>query len=67
MRMAREVCHRGWSESIIIGARRRPGDRDTYPLVTRVRRGAAFGGVRRRTDLPQIVGWSMEGKIEIAR
>jgi S-(hydroxymethyl)glutathione dehydrogenase/alcohol dehydrogenase len=68
MRMALECCHRGWGESIIIGVAGSGQEIATRPfqLVTgRVWRGSAFGGARGRTDLPKIVDWYMEGKIQI--
>jgi S-(hydroxymethyl)glutathione dehydrogenase / alcohol dehydrogenase len=68
MRQALECCHKGWGVSVIIGVagsgqeiRTRP-----YQLVTgRVWKGTAFGGARGRTDVPKIVDWYMDGKIEI--
>jgi S-(hydroxymethyl)glutathione dehydrogenase/alcohol dehydrogenase len=68
MRQALEACHRGWGESIIIGVAGAGQEVSTRPfqLVTgRVWRGTAFGGARGRTDLPRIVDWYMQGKIEI--
>jgi S-(hydroxymethyl)glutathione dehydrogenase / alcohol dehydrogenase len=68
MRQALECCHRGWGESIIIGVAGAGQEIATRPfqLVTgRVWRGTAFGGARGRTDLPKIVDWYMEGKINI--
>src|SRR5882672_10821176 len=68
MRVALESCHRGWGESIIIGVAGAGQEIATRPfrLVTgRVWRGTAFGGARGRTDVPKIVDWYMEGKIEI--
>jgi S-(hydroxymethyl)glutathione dehydrogenase / alcohol dehydrogenase len=68
MRQALECCHRGWGESVIIGVAASGQEIATRPfqLVTgRVWRGTAFGGVRGRTDVPKIVDWYMEGKIEI--
>ena len=69
MRQALECCHRGWGESIIIGvAEPQASEIATRPfqLVTgRVWRGTAFGGARGRTDVPKIVDWYMEGKINI--
>jgi S-(hydroxymethyl)glutathione dehydrogenase/alcohol dehydrogenase len=68
MRAALESCHRGWGESIIIGVAGAGQEIRTRPfqLVTgRVWRGTAFGGARGRTDVPRIVDWYMEGKIEI--
>jgi S-(hydroxymethyl)glutathione dehydrogenase/alcohol dehydrogenase len=68
MRQALEACHRGWGESIIIGVAGAGQEISTRPfqLVTgRVWRGSAFGGARGRTDVPKIVDWYMEGKIEI--
>jgi len=68
MRQALECCHRGWGESIIIGVASGGQEISTRPfqLVTgRVWRGTAFGGARGRTDVPKIVDWYMEGKIDI--
>jgi S-(hydroxymethyl)glutathione dehydrogenase/alcohol dehydrogenase len=68
MRQALECCHRGWGESIIIGVAGSGQEIRTRPfqLVTgRVWRGTAFGGARGRTDVPKIVDWYMNGKIEI--
>ncbi|GLQ56958.1 S-(hydroxymethyl)glutathione dehydrogenase/class III alcohol dehydrogenase [Devosia nitrariae] len=68
MRQALECCHRGWGESIIIGVAEAGKEISTRPfqLVTgRVWRGTAFGGARGRTDVPKIVDWYMEGKIDI--
>jgi len=68
MRQALECCHRGWGESIIIGVAEAGKEIATRPfqLVTgRVWKGSAFGGARGRTDVPKIVDWYMEGKIEI--
>ena len=68
MRQALEACHRGWGESIIIGVAEAGREIATRPfqLVTgRVWRGTAFGGARGRTDVPKIVDWYMEGKINI--
>jgi S-(hydroxymethyl)glutathione dehydrogenase/alcohol dehydrogenase len=68
MRQALECCHRGWGESIIIGVAPAGAEIKTRPfqLVTgRVWKGTAFGGARGRTDVPQIVDWYMDGKIEI--
>src|SRR5205085_5293380 len=68
MRQALEVCHRGWGQSIIIGVAPAGAEIATRPfqLVTgRVWKGTAFGGARGRTDVPKIVDWYMEGKIEI--
>ena len=68
MRQALECCHRGWGESIIIGVAGAGQEIKTRPfqLVTgRVWRGSAFGGARGRTDVPKIVDWYMEGKIDI--
>ena len=68
MRQALEACHRGWGESIIIGVAGAGHEIATRPfqLVTgRVWRGTAFGGARGRTDVPRIVDWYMEGKIQI--
>jgi S-(hydroxymethyl)glutathione dehydrogenase/alcohol dehydrogenase len=68
MRQALESCHRGWGESIIIGVAGAGQEISTRPfqLVTgRVWKGTAFGGARGRTDVPKIVDWCMQGKIEI--
>ncbi len=68
MRQALECCHKGWGESIIIGVAPAGAEISTRPfqLVTgRVWRGSAFGGARGRTDVPKIVDWYMEGKIQI--
>ncbi|WP_173931866.1 S-(hydroxymethyl)glutathione dehydrogenase/class III alcohol dehydrogenase [Chelativorans sp. Marseille-P2723] len=68
MRQALESAHRGWGESIIIGVAGAGEEISTRPfqLVTgRVWKGTAFGGARGRTDVPKIVDWYMEGKIEI--
>ncbi|TCM83525.1 S-(hydroxymethyl)glutathione dehydrogenase/class III alcohol dehydrogenase [Rhodovulum steppense] len=68
MRTALECCHKGWGESIIIGVAPAGAEISTRPfqLVTgRSWRGTAFGGARGRTDVPKIVDWYMDGKIEI--
>jgi Zn-dependent alcohol dehydrogenase len=68
MRQALEACHRGWGQSIIIGVAPAGAEIATRPfhLVTgRVWKGTAFGGARGRTDVPKIVDWYMEGKIQI--
>jgi S-(hydroxymethyl)glutathione dehydrogenase/alcohol dehydrogenase len=68
MRQALECCHRGWGESIIIGVAAAGQEISTRPfqLVTgRVWKGSAFGGARGRTDVPKIVDWYMEKKINI--
>ena len=68
MRAALECAHKGWGESVIIGVAPAGAEISTRPfqLVTgRVWRGTAFGGARGRTDVPKIVDWYMEGKIEI--
>jgi S-(hydroxymethyl)glutathione dehydrogenase / alcohol dehydrogenase len=68
MRQALECCHRGWGESTIIGVAASGQEIATRPfqLVTgRVWRGTAFGGARGRTDVPKIVDWYMDGKINI--
>jgi S-(hydroxymethyl)glutathione dehydrogenase/alcohol dehydrogenase len=70
MRAALECCHKGWGESVIIGVAGAGQEITTRPfqLVTgRVWRGSAFGGVKGRTEVPRIVDWYMEGKIEIDR
>ncbi len=68
MRQALECCHKGWGESIIIGVAGGGKEISTRPfqLVTgRVWRGTAFGGAKGRTDVPKIVDWYMDGKINI--
>src|SRR5512140_3719529 len=68
MRQALECCHRGWGESIIIGVAGAGQEIATRPfqLVTgRVWKGTAFGGARGRTDVPKLVDWYMDGKINI--
>ncbi|MDT8343936.1 MAG: zinc-binding dehydrogenase, partial [Thermohalobaculum sp.] len=68
MRTALECAHKGWGESVIIGVAPAGAEIATRPfqLVTgRVWRGTAFGGARGRTDVPKIVDWYMDGKIEI--
>jgi S-(hydroxymethyl)glutathione dehydrogenase/alcohol dehydrogenase len=68
MRQALECCHKGWGTSVIIGVAGAGEEISTRPfqLVTgRVWKGTAFGGARGRTDVPKIVDWYMEGKINI--
>jgi len=68
MRQALECCHKGWGESFIIGVAGAGQEIATRPfqLVTgRSWRGTAFGGARGRTDVPKIVDWYMDGKIDI--
>jgi S-(hydroxymethyl)glutathione dehydrogenase/alcohol dehydrogenase len=68
MRQALECCHRGWGVSVIIGVAGAGQEIRTRPfqLVTgRVWKGTAFGGARGRTDVPRIVDWYMDGKINI--
>jgi S-(hydroxymethyl)glutathione dehydrogenase/alcohol dehydrogenase len=68
MRQALECCHRGWGVSVIIGVAGAGQEIRTRPfqLVTgRVWKGTAFGGARGRTDVPKIVDWYMEKKIDI--
>ncbi len=68
MRQALECSHRGWGQSIVIGVAPAGAEIATRPfqLVTgRVWKGTAFGGARGRTDVPKIVEWYMDGKIEI--
>jgi len=68
MRQALECCHKGWGESYIIGVAGAGQEISSRPfqLVTgRVWRGTAFGGARGRTDVPKIVDWYMDGKINI--
>ncbi|WP_373527346.1 S-(hydroxymethyl)glutathione dehydrogenase/class III alcohol dehydrogenase [Nostoc sp.] len=68
MRQALECCHKGWGVSVIIGVAAAGQEISTRPfqLVTgRVWKGSAFGGAKGRTDVPKIVDWYMEGKINI--
>ena len=68
MRQALECCHRGWGVAVIIGVAGAGQEIRTRPfqLVTgRVWKGTAFGGARGRTDVPKIVDWYMDGKIDI--
>ncbi|HHH29364.1 MAG TPA: S-(hydroxymethyl)glutathione dehydrogenase/class III alcohol dehydrogenase [Polyangiaceae bacterium] len=68
MRQALECCHKGWGESIIIGVAASGQEISTRPfqLVTgRVWKGSAFGGCKGRTDVPKLVDWYMDGKIEV--
>ena len=68
MRQALECCHRGWGVSVIIGVAGSGQEIKTRPfqLVTgRTWKGTAFGGARGRTDVPKIVDWYMDGKINI--
>jgi S-(hydroxymethyl)glutathione dehydrogenase/alcohol dehydrogenase len=68
MRQALECCHRGWGKSVIIGVAEAGKEISTRPfqLVTgRVWMGSAFGGARGRTDVPKIVDWYMDGKLNI--
>ncbi|HKP26807.1 MAG TPA: S-(hydroxymethyl)glutathione dehydrogenase/class III alcohol dehydrogenase [Dongiaceae bacterium] len=68
MRQALECCHKGWGVSVIIGVAGAGQEISTRPfqLVTgRVWKGTAFGGARGRTDVPKIVDWYMEKKINI--
>ncbi|MBP9033934.1 MAG: zinc-binding dehydrogenase, partial [Pseudomonadales bacterium] len=68
MRQALECCHKGWSQSCIIGVAGAGQEISTRPfqLVTgRAWRGSAFGGARGRTDVPRIVDWYMDGRIAI--
>jgi S-(hydroxymethyl)glutathione dehydrogenase/alcohol dehydrogenase len=68
MRQALECCHKGWGVSTVIGVAGAGQEISTRPfqLVTgRVWKGSAFGGARGRTDVPKIVDWYMEGKINI--
>lgn len=68
MRQALECCHKGWGVSVIIGVAGAGQEIATRPfqLVTgRVWKGSAFGGARGRTDVPKIVDWFMDGKINI--
>ncbi|MGN5480193.1 S-(hydroxymethyl)glutathione dehydrogenase/class III alcohol dehydrogenase (plasmid) [Cupriavidus basilensis] len=68
MRQALECCHKGWGKSIVIGVAEAGAEISTRPfqLVTgREWKGSAFGGARGRTDVPKIVDWYMEGKLNI--
>jgi S-(hydroxymethyl)glutathione dehydrogenase/alcohol dehydrogenase len=68
MRQALECCHKGWGQSVIIGVAEAGAEISTRPfqLVTgREWKGSAFGGARGRTDVPKIVDWYMEGKLNI--
>jgi S-(hydroxymethyl)glutathione dehydrogenase/alcohol dehydrogenase len=68
MRQALECCHKGWGVSVIIGVAAAGQEIATRPfqLVTgRVWKGSAFGGARGRSDVPKIVDWYMDGKIQI--
>ncbi len=68
MRQALECCHRGWGVSVIVGVAGAGQEIKTRPfqLVTgREWKGTAFGGARGRTDVPKIVDWYMDGKIDI--
>ena len=68
MRQALECCHKGWGKSVIVGVAGAGQEIATRPfqLVTgRVWMGTAFGGARGRTDVPGIVDWYMEGRIDI--
>jgi S-(hydroxymethyl)glutathione dehydrogenase/alcohol dehydrogenase len=68
MRQALECCHKGWGKSIIIGVAEAGAEISTRPfqLVTgREWKGSAFGGARGRTDVPTIVDWYMDGKLNI--
>ncbi len=68
MRQALECCHKGWGQSIVIGVAEAGAEIATRPfqLVTgRVWKGSAFGGARGRTDVPKIVDWYMEGRLNI--
>ncbi len=68
MRQALEACHRGWGVSVVIGVAESGKEIATRPfqLVTgRTWKGTAFGGAKGRTDVPKIVDWYMDGKIQI--
>ena len=68
MRQALESCHKGWGESVIIGVAAAGEEISTRPfqLVTgRIWKGTAFGGAKGRSDVPRIVDWYMDGKINI--
>jgi S-(hydroxymethyl)glutathione dehydrogenase/alcohol dehydrogenase len=68
MRQALECTHRGWGVSVVIGVAPAGAEIQTRPfqLITgRTWKGTAFGGARGRSDVPKIVDWYMQGKIEI--
>ena len=68
MRQALECCHRGWGVSVVIGVAGAGQEIKARPfqLITgRVWKGTAFGGARGRSDVPKIVDWYMDGKIDI--
>ena len=68
MRQALECCHRGWGTSVIIGVAESGKEIATRPfqLVTgRTWKGTAFGGARGRTDVPHIVDWVLDGRVEV--
>lgn len=68
MRNALEACHKGWGQSIIIGVAAAGKEISTRPfqLVTgRVWKGAAFGGVKGRSQLPGIVEDYMQNKLKV--
>jgi S-(hydroxymethyl)glutathione dehydrogenase/alcohol dehydrogenase len=68
MRQALECCHRGWGVSVIVGVAGAGQEIATRPfqrVTGRTWKGTAFGGVRGRTQVPQIVDWYMDGKIDI--
>jgi Zn-dependent alcohol dehydrogenase len=68
MRQALESCHRGWGQSIVIGVAPSGAEIATRPFqlgTGRAWKGTAFGGARGRTDVPRIVDWYMQGKIQI--
>ncbi len=69
MRQALECCHKGWGQSCALSVSQaldKKYQRGPFQLVTgRSWRGSAFGGARGRTDVPKIVDWYMEGKINI--
>ncbi len=68
MRQALECCQRGWGTCVIIGVAGAGEEISTRPfqLVTgRTWKGTAFGGAKSRRDVPKIVDWYMQGKINI--
>ena len=68
MRQALECCHTGWGESITIGVAGAGQEIATRPfqlVAGKVWKGTAFGGAKGRSDVPQIVGWYMDGKINV--
>ncbi|KAL8823255.1 MAG: hypothetical protein Q9191_006029 [Dirinaria sp. TL-2023a] len=68
MRAALEACHKGWGQSIVIGVAAAGQEISTRPfqLVTgRVWKGCAFGGIKGRSQLPDLVDDYMTGKLKV--